>query len=45
MERLEVRGYEYRDVDPTEVLVAASPYVDVVEMGRITFLLTGEKYN
>jgi nitrogenase subunit NifH len=33
MERLEVMGFEYRAIDPSEVLVPASKYVDVVELG------------
>jgi nitrogenase subunit NifH len=33
MERLEAMGYEYRAIDPGELLRPASKYVDVVEMG------------
>lgn len=33
MERLEALGYDYRALDPGEVLVPASKYVDVVELG------------
>ena len=33
MERLEAQGYDYRAIEPGEVLVAASKYVDVVELG------------
>jgi len=41
MERLETRGYDYRAIDPSEVLVPASQYVDVVEMGPGPLLMAG----
>jgi nitrogenase subunit NifH len=40
MEMLERRGYDYRAVDPSAVLVPASKYVDVVELGPSPLLIS-----
>jgi hypothetical protein len=40
MEALEQQGYDYRAVDPGEILAPASPYVDVVELGPAPLLMS-----